>query len=165
MTEKKVCFDSIDIFEHANEIGDNPAVTSGVPLTISWECQHYVSWDLDQYEALRGPRKVKNRLRLPVHERTQLLVKCGYSIEDIITRSLQVREEREARAESIKNKKWDGLHQAIESTTRKFKKVARRGSLTLRRRSSSTDGDLEEDPYPVDPAHSSSANIVPAQTA
>jgi hypothetical protein len=59
-------------------------------------------------------------------------------MEEIVNCSLRVMEEQQSRLDSIRNKKWDGLHQAIESTTRTLKsttrtlkKVARRSSLLL----------------------------------
>jgi hypothetical protein len=50
-------------------------------------------------------------------------------MEDIVQRSLEVNEQKDARAESLRNQKWDGLNHAIERTTSKLKKVVRRSSM------------------------------------
>ena len=71
---KKVIFDTIEIHEHPYELGDNPSVSDGVPLTISWHCQSKIVFELDYYEIYRpsSERKSKQNLRLSVPERAHL---------------------------------------------------------------------------------------------
>ena len=57
------------------------------------------------------------------------LLESGYSIYDILESSLEANKERNLRIESIKHRKWDGINEAIEKTTRTLKKAARRSSL------------------------------------
>lgn len=47
-------------------------------------------------------------------------------MEDIVQRSLQVNEDKDLRAESLRNKKWDGLKYGFERTTSKMKKVVKK---------------------------------------
>ena len=55
---------------------------------------------------------------------------------EIVGCTLEVLREKRCRRDSIRNKKWDLIHEAIETTARKIKKVARRGSLLGGRRGS-----------------------------
>lgn len=48
---------------------------------------------------------------------------------DIVGCTLEVLKARQNRRDSYNNRKWDGLHQAIEKTTKTIKKAARRSSL------------------------------------
>jgi len=127
----KVRFDRISVHEHSYELGDNPSVSEGTPLTIAWERQHTSTYDVAYYEIYRpsSKRKSVNHLRLSTAERAKLLLFSGYTIDDIVHRSMIVSIDRQSRSASVKGKKWDGIHEAMESTSRTLKKVARRGSL------------------------------------
>jgi hypothetical protein len=48
---------------------------------------------------------------------------------DVVGSTLEALKEKQARGESIRNKKWDGFHEVVETTARKLQKVARRSSL------------------------------------
>lgn len=69
----KVAFVGIEIFEHAYELGDNPSVSCGAPLTISWDQQSCLRLSVDEYEYHRPPRrKAKQGLRLSVSDRAKV---------------------------------------------------------------------------------------------
>lgn len=128
----KVWFDKVVIHEHAYELGDNPSVSEGAPLTIAWDAQDKQTYEIEYYEAYNPShkrRKSKNGLKLSVSDRAQLLLKSGYPMNEIVGATLQVLECKQSREESIRNMKWDGVNAAIENTTRTLKKVARRSSL------------------------------------
>jgi hypothetical protein len=71
---RKVWFDRIVVHEHSYELGDNPSVSEGTPLTIAWERQHTEIFDVGYYEVYRPSckRKSVNNLRLSVSERAKL---------------------------------------------------------------------------------------------
>ncbi len=48
---------------------------------------------------------------------------------DIVGCTLEVLKTKQNRADSYRNRKWDGVHQAIETTTNTIRKAARRSSL------------------------------------
>jgi hypothetical protein len=50
-------------------------------------------------------------------------------MNDIVCGTLQAKNDKQSRADSIRSKRWDSLQEVIETTTRTFKKVARRSSL------------------------------------
>jgi hypothetical protein len=50
-------------------------------------------------------------------------------MNEIVGGTIKAMNDKQSRADSIRNKRWDGLQEVIETTTRTFKKVARRSSL------------------------------------
>jgi hypothetical protein len=69
---RAVSFKTVEIYEHAYELGDNPSVSNGPPLTISWEQQDVHLLDLNQYELSRDRRKSKAQFRLTNKDRAHL---------------------------------------------------------------------------------------------
>ena len=71
---RRVSFRNIEVFEHEYIMGDNPSVSGGAPLTISWQLQNSEEFHVDDYETtkLQHRRKQKNELRLSVSDRAQL---------------------------------------------------------------------------------------------
>lgn len=57
------------------------------------------------------------------------LLEAGYSIMDIVNATMEVAKIQEDRADSHRNRKWDGVNQVIEKTKRTIGKAARRSSL------------------------------------
>ena len=57
--KKRVDFDNVTVREYKRVIGDNPAVSSGVPIGLGWEYSTYLDLDVDIYESSvrkPGPR-------------------------------------------------------------------------------------------------------------
>ena len=71
---RKVWFNRIEINEHPYELGDNPSVSDGAPLTIAWKSQAKTVFEIEYYETYRpsSERRKKNDLRLSVSERAQM---------------------------------------------------------------------------------------------
>lgn len=64
-----VCWDDITIHEFPSILGDNPAVTNGAPLTLSWESVNTYKVDVNVYEYMRSQNHRRSR--------KQLVMKCG----------------------------------------------------------------------------------------
>lgn len=73
MPYKKVAFDFLEVLEFDYAIGDSPSVSVGCPIALDSDLLARTLYDIDQYEALRGPTcdHNKHRLRIPVHIRAQ----------------------------------------------------------------------------------------------
>ena len=81
---KSVRFHSIEIIECPVTIGDNPSVSSGVPITIEWTCQKRTKLGLEFFEKFRPPRRsCMKKLRLKSSQREKLLRKAGHTTEEI----------------------------------------------------------------------------------
>jgi hypothetical protein len=70
-TKKKVCWGEMVVFEFPNMIGDNPAVSGGVPLTIAWNHVTVNTLTIDYNEFLRQkqPRRKRKDLVLSAAQR------------------------------------------------------------------------------------------------
>jgi hypothetical protein len=83
-TEKtNVSFSTIVIHEHAMILGDGPASSGGPLLEIDWKEQAESTVRLDDYEAMRDPRRTKQELLMPGTIRTSLMLESGYTMRDI----------------------------------------------------------------------------------
>jgi hypothetical protein len=120
---KKVSFSTVEIQEYAVQLGDNPA-TAGVPITIGWEPQFKIVCDIDEYESLRPPSRRSADLSIPSGLRVAMLHKQGTPMRDILAIKKENKKIRRARTKSVRSVKWDGVDEALESASRKVKKVA-----------------------------------------
>ena len=59
---RKVSFNTIEIHEHAMEMGVSGIPRNGAPLTIGWERQDYFRVGVDDYESQKPPSRTKNQI-------------------------------------------------------------------------------------------------------
>jgi hypothetical protein len=102
--KRNVGFQSIEIREHRIELGDNPAVSDGVPLTLGWKVLRLTKFDIDTHEIRKAGRKTRG-LRIPADLRAFILLQEGHSINEFVTTTIEINEIKQARKESAKN--WD----------------------------------------------------------
>ncbi len=116
---KQVSFGNLTIHEHALELGDNPACSSGAPLTIGWKAQSSSTRNLDLYEYMRGERRHgRKQLVIPVQDRAHLLLTAGYSLNKIADATLAVEEVKKQRSESLKGGNLERFGNILEKTGR-----------------------------------------------
>ena len=84
MSPKHVDFSTIEIIEFPMTLGCNPSVSSGAPVTIEWEPQHRVRFDLDVFEEHRPKRRHRRELPIDPFIREQILVDSGIGLDQII---------------------------------------------------------------------------------
>ncbi|KAL3917177.1 MAG: hypothetical protein SGILL_004837, partial [Bacillariaceae sp.] len=99
--KKSVCFDRIIITEFPIILGDNPAVTSGAPVTIDWTAQGEKNYSLYAYERCRPARRRRRKLLISVSNRAILLLAAGYSIDEIADASINAQQIKFSRQESM----------------------------------------------------------------
>ena len=82
---KAVRFGSVVINEHPVIAGCNPAVSSGVPMTIGWYPVSRTEMSVREFEAARKPERVSHRLLLKQHplERYTILQNLGFSRQEL----------------------------------------------------------------------------------
>mmetsp|Transcript_42201 Transcript_42201/g.128032 ORF Transcript_42201/g.128032 Transcript_42201/m.128032 type:complete len:304 (-) Transcript_42201:74-985(-) len=127
---KTVAFSTVQVREYSICLGDNPACTSGPPLSVSWDyCQPRCEKDVTEYEKRRGPRLRGHQLKLPPEARRVILQRLGESDESMervaeelsaiqIGRALTV-EENESTKLTGMGLKVDNLRQFLKATFRK----------------------------------------------
>jgi hypothetical protein len=98
---KKVQFGRIVITEFPIILGDNPAVTSGAPITIDWLPQGERVFSVESYEQCKPARRRRRRLLISVSHRAILLLAAGYSIDDIADASINAQQIKFSRQETM----------------------------------------------------------------
>ena len=123
---KKVTFDSLDVHEHAILLGDNPSVSSGPPLTISWEAQASVHLSIDEYEASRPPRRHKEEMHVPREIREDWLRQAGYARSHFAEVNKMILKTKKERAASAKGTLMDVMVHKLkrgQSSTEAFSNI------------------------------------------
>mmetsp|Transcript_53679 Transcript_53679/g.114002 ORF Transcript_53679/g.114002 Transcript_53679/m.114002 type:complete len:692 (+) Transcript_53679:256-2331(+) len=126
---KRCAFSSVDIREHERVAGDNPCVTSGVPLSIGWGyCQH-PSVNLDDYEFNKGPSRDKIEMMVPATVRKQMLRdEFGVSINEMNAAMKEVNITKRQRRSSVAGEHLEGWQEVTQSAKRKFKRFLKKTS-------------------------------------
>ena len=84
MCAKHVSFGTIEIIEFPITLGDNPAVSSGPPLTIEWEPQQRIRFDLDLFEEYRPERRHRRQLPIDPIVREDVLIASGIELDQLL---------------------------------------------------------------------------------
>ncbi|GKY92102.1 hypothetical protein MPSEU_000181600 [Mayamaea pseudoterrestris] len=122
----RLTFGDVEIHEFGAAIGHNPSVSQGVPITLSNEALHFERVPLESYEQARGPRRTTRQLVISKNLRMEILIREGYTIEEIEQATKECFRKRTDRKKSNSNKNWDGVTEKLEKTKRKFSKMVRR---------------------------------------
>ncbi len=80
-----VSFHNVRIREYPMTVGDNPAVSSGLAVTMDWDPLEQGSqvMELDEYEDSRPERRSMGQMRLPPSERREILRRSGHSAREM----------------------------------------------------------------------------------
>ena len=83
-TTSGVCFGSVHVRCYYRTLGDNPSVSSGPPLSLSWEYDVDSSMycSVEEWEKGKEPR-TRSQFRMPEEVRTSLLIEEGYAPSQI----------------------------------------------------------------------------------
>ena len=129
---RHVSFSKVEIQEYAIELGDNPA-TAGVPITIGWKPQFKIDCDIEEYERLRPPSRRNENLSISSDQRVDLLHKQGTSMREILQVKAENQKIRRARERSVQSVHWDGVKEALESASRRLKKMESTSRRTMKK--------------------------------
>ncbi|KAG7367145.1 hypothetical protein IV203_029815 [Nitzschia inconspicua] len=100
---KQVVFSSVEIREYPYVLGDNPACSSGAPLSIDWKPQDMYTRDIEMFEYTRKDSRKRKAPKVSVQKRAHILLSSGYSIDQIGAAVLKVDEIKKMRADSLKS--------------------------------------------------------------
>uniref|UniRef100_A0A7S2VC07 Uncharacterized protein n=1 Tax=Entomoneis paludosa TaxID=265537 RepID=A0A7S2VC07_9STRA len=70
---KRVSFQSIEVRGYDQTLGDHPCVSYGPPIGLDWNYQEYGNFDIEEFEATRGPRRKLRHMMLNYYQRIALL--------------------------------------------------------------------------------------------
>jgi hypothetical protein len=120
-TMKRCSFSNVDIREHERIAGDNPCVSSGVPLSLGWGYYQHDPIELDHYELNRGQPRDKIEMMVPAEVRKTMLQKdFGVSINDINAAIKSVNITKSNRRATIAHGDATQVVDALASAKRKF---------------------------------------------
>eukprot|EP00562_Extubocellulus_spinifer_P010901 CAMPEP_0178504628 /NCGR_PEP_ID=MMETSP0696-20121128/18694_1 /TAXON_ID=265572 /ORGANISM="Extubocellulus spinifer, Strain CCMP396" /LENGTH=364 /DNA_ID=CAMNT_0020133875 /DNA_START=140 /DNA_END=1234 /DNA_ORIENTATION=- len=96
---RSIKFDKVIIREYNRSVGDNPSVSGGPPLGLSWEYNpDMAALALEDYESTRGPRRTSKQMAMPRSVREEMLRKeWGVKQTDIaqaVRESLRIKNSR-----------------------------------------------------------------------
>ena len=126
---KSVQLTTVHIREHERIAGDNPCVTSGVPLSIGWGHVQHDPIPLDDYEKAKGPPRDKIEMMVPAGVRkTMLRDEFKVSIADLNAAMKSVNIAKKQRRHTVASEHMEGWHEVSESVKRKFKRMVNKSS-------------------------------------
>jgi hypothetical protein len=113
----QVRFGDLTIREYPMVLGEHPCCSSGAPVQIGWEPLSVSTRNMELHEYMRGERRHgKKQLGISVQKRAHLLLRAGYSLEEIGDATLKVEETKKNRADTLKHMKWDRANMMLETT-------------------------------------------------
>ena len=100
MSDHRVNFTTVEIQEYPIIPGDNPSVSTGVPLTIDWMPLNKNAYDFEEYEqAVEETRRTcRAEIRVPPSRRMEVLRQLGVSrgeIQEVIKAVNAARKQRQ----------------------------------------------------------------------
>lgn len=99
---RQVSFSFVEFHLHEILLGDNPAVSNGPPLTLSWKAVESYKLHLDKYEASKAlPSRDRHQMILPKCVREDWLKAAGYSRSEQVRASRAVRAIQSQRSQSM----------------------------------------------------------------
>jgi hypothetical protein len=109
-TESAVSWGTIEMHSHVIQLGDNPAVSRGPPITLGWEKTDYCKLSVDDYESNLEGRRSKQELILPGALREDWLRHRGYSRKELRQATSVVNKVKLDRKSSAEDgKMWEKL--------------------------------------------------------
>jgi hypothetical protein len=101
IASKKSCvsFGDVRVRTHSVTLGDNPAVTTGLPLALDWDHVDSNSYNLEDFEKRKRRTRV---MRIPVEEREARLREMGHSKDSLDEISQEIEKIKTSRRESSK---------------------------------------------------------------
>jgi hypothetical protein len=87
--EKRVAFSTVSVHLHPMTLGDNPSVSEGIPVQISWKATESFTRPLDEHEKEEGrrrpgPPRTVEELRIAPTRREHLLREAGENRDDML---------------------------------------------------------------------------------
>ena len=101
---KVVRFHAVNIIEIGMVLGDNPAVSSGgPPVQLGTKEVSNVTREINLHELTKADSRLSDELRIMPHQRTNLLLHAGYTMNEICDATLEVQKVQKLRHESLQH--------------------------------------------------------------
>jgi len=122
-----VSFRNLEIREYPIIVGDNPSVSSGVPICIDWIYIEGQPQSLEEYEELRHSRRSLSEMKIPATVRAQMLRKT-HSLKEVRLaqkESTKIRNQRKTTVATL-DTGIEAAEVVLESAKRKMKRLLAR---------------------------------------
>lgn len=96
-----VSFDKVVVREYPVDLGDNPSVSRGCPLTIGWDPVRHVEYKVEDYEVHKPPKRANNEMFLSFVDRHGILKEGGFSAKEVTEMAIKVNDERIRRFRTV----------------------------------------------------------------
>ena len=101
--KKSVSFDKfLTVLEFPMELGDHPSCSVGGPIQLGWFPQDVHTFELDSYDYTDVPKKRGSELVIPCNQRSAILLRAGYSVNEIVQAAEEAKDIKLERLKSSK---------------------------------------------------------------
>ena len=113
---RSVTFTSTEVREYPIELGDNPSVSSGPPLTIGWTYISRHKIPIDDYEAGRPPHRALYEMIIPSATRMGILCDADISLRSIQKAIKEVNVTKRQRRRTVQTLQTSWIEEMSERT-------------------------------------------------
>ena len=163
---KSVSFGTITVTDFPIELGDNPACSKGAPIQMGWTAYESHTHNLEIYDFCRqSERKSRRKLIMTFERRNQLLIKAGYTMEEVMDAAMEAAAIQKSRRESLEGQGWERFVTVLESTGKLPRGIMRGVLGTTGEILSTTGGLIASTGRTVKKIVSTKQKVVPARSA
>lgn len=121
-SSSSVHFGTVEIRSYSYCLGDNPACSSGPPISLDWKYREVGAFPVDEYNDCREPDPP---FQITNYDRVELLRSLGYTREELREAEKQRKKDQAMREETIYRLKFMERDEKKESVKRKLKTALR----------------------------------------
>lgn len=115
-----VHFGTVEIRQYLCCLGDNPACSSGPPITLDWKYSTVGAYPVDEYVDSHD-----EAIQISYYDRVELLRRLGYSRSEMMVAEKQRKKDQARREETIYRLEHMARDEKTERVKRRFKRVLR----------------------------------------
>jgi hypothetical protein len=137
--QPSVTFSALEFHTHRLILGDNPSVSVGPPLAMSWKAVKSEILDLEDYETSRPPRRERCDLVVPRSMRVTWLRNEGYARSELAEVEKEIKVIKKHRKANARKGLWEKVREVISSNEKSANDTSAQdndASIKRRRRSS-----------------------------
>jgi hypothetical protein len=113
--QPRVTFSAVEFHTHGLILGDNPSVSVGPPLAISWKAVESKILDLEEYETSRPPRRERRDLVVPRSIRVNWLRAQGYARGELTEVENEIKQIKKHRLTNARKGLWEKVREVVRS--------------------------------------------------
>jgi len=119
-SSSSVHFGTVEVRQYLCCLGDNPACSSGPPISIDWKYREVGAFPVDDYDDYREPEPPH---QVSYYDRVELLRTLGYSRAEIVKAEKQRKKDQALREETIYRLRFMNRDEKTETMKKMFKTV------------------------------------------